>query len=134
MDGNRQHEIDRLRLLLQKATGARKALMVELEASSTGFRIITTGVSAEHEMIAAQQIADYVNILLKGAVRFTVAALDEYSEDRWKADADGVLDATVQAISGTPDLTPVPEPKPKAFEPEHAVVGDGGLTRKDDDA
>lgn len=109
-DTNRHHEIDRLRLLLQKATGARKALIVELQPSSQGFQLIVTGITAEHEALAAQQIADYLNILLRGAMRFTLAALEPHSGAGWKADSDGVLVATVSALASTPDaLSPVPE-------------------------
>lgn len=105
---NRQHEIDRLRLLLHKATGARKALMVEIEPSDRGFRIIGTGITPEHEMEAMQTIAQYMNVLLKGAIRFTVEALDATSEDRWKGGKD--LAARLHTIAGSPDgMAPVPE-------------------------
>ncbi len=107
-ENDRQHEIDRLRLLLQKAVGKKTALMIEIEPGEKGFRIIATGITPEHEMEATQAIADYLNILLKGAIRFSVAAMD--SLNGWKADEDGALRGTLEALSSSPDaLTPVPE-------------------------
>jgi hypothetical protein len=108
-DENRQHEIDRLRLLLQKATGARKALMMELAPGEHGFRLIVTGISAEHEAQAAREIADYLNILLTGALRFTVAAVEPMSTNSWDTD-DKLLLGTIEAISTSPNaLAEVPE-------------------------
>lgn len=122
---NRQHEVDRLRLLLQKATGARKALIVEIEPSARGFQIIATGISAEHEMEAAQTIAQYLNVLLKGAVRFTVSALDHMAEDRWQGGDE--LMGTIRTLATSPDAhADVPA------QPEPVVAVDPVPARSDE--
>lgn len=99
-------EVDRLRLLLQAATVKRKAFSVEIEPSSYGYRIIVTGVSPEHELRAAQMVADYVNVLFKGALRWSLKWYDE-TRTMTAEDAEK-LQGTVEAI-GAPDETPVPE-------------------------
>ncbi len=75
-DSELRFEIDRLRLLLKKAVGARKALLVQLEPSETGFALIVTGITPEHELSASQEIADLVNILMRGTARFVVRTID----------------------------------------------------------
>ena len=124
-DTNRQHEIDRLRLLLQKATGARKALMIEIEAGERGFRIIGTGISAEHELQAMQMMADYVNILLRGAIRFSVSAIDGISSGAWQTDEKGELVALATALAVSAD---VPAPVPEEPSSVDAVDPQGGIT------
>lgn len=70
-------EIDRLRVLLQAATKKRMALSLEIEPSRTGFRVVLTGASKEDELRHVQMVADYLNILWKGALRFTVGMYDQ---------------------------------------------------------
>lgn len=100
-------EVDRLRLLLQKATGARRALMVEIEPAVDGFRVVVTGITEASEIEAAQLIGDHLAVLLRGSYRWTVKAIHVFGRgtDKDKQSAQHVTDVMV---SGT-DTEPLPE-------------------------
>ena len=92
-----QAEVDRLRLLLQRITTHAKrktrAMSVELEPAPNGFRMVFCGVSERDEHEMAQMCTDYLNALLKGALRFTLAAMDD-----WKQ-GDQQLTCVMEALS-----------------------------------
>ena len=75
---NDKHEIDRLRLLLQKACRDRKAFSIEIEPSAKGFAIIVTGVKEDDELRMALLVAEHLQVLFQGAVRFTAAISELY--------------------------------------------------------
>ena len=101
-------EVDRLRLLLQRATKEqkRRAMSVELEPAPNGFRLVVTGISEADEARMAGYVADCLNALLKGGVRFTLAAGQIWQDDNRD------LDVVVRTMS-RPEETPVPAEAPE---------------------
>lgn len=104
-----QAEIDRLRLLLQKACDypKRQAFSIEIEPSRDGFRVIACGVSEKDEWRMAQQMADHLNVLLRGAIRFSLKALDDWPHTK------GEPAANVRALGASDETAIPPEAKPK---------------------
>ena len=70
---NCKAELDRMRLLLQRASGTKKAYRIEMEPSDKGFAIIVTGISAEDEWRFASKVAQYLKVMFSGALRFMAA-------------------------------------------------------------
>lgn len=114
-------EVQRLRLLLQRVTvNAKKktqAMSFELEPAPHGFRLVMTGVSPDHEVEMGQIVADCLNALLKGSIRFSL-----HSWDVWKAEKEWQPTVTALAAPEEHEVPARDEPEAEDAVDPH----DGG--------